>query len=176
MADALAFRISFGERDVTYVDWNTALVFDVEADEARAVLEFANVQLLEMRFLDQELDEDLEQSYQLLSSRGLTGWRPFNSPKHMLHVSTLQADAAVLYERVANALKLVGDMYLARLYRMVARRFHLEEWDNSITRKLQTIEGIYQKLAHRQENRRLETLEWIVIILIAVEIGLTLVH
>ena len=82
----------------------------------------------------------------------------------------------VLFERVTNALKLVGDMFLSRMYRTISLRFHLQEWDTGISRKLQTIEGIYQKLTDRAAARRLEALEWIVIVLIAVEILLTLMH
>jgi len=52
----------------------------------------------------------------------------------------------------------------------VSGRFHLGDWDASITRKLQTIDGIYQKLADRATARRLEALEWIIIALIGVSI------
>jgi uncharacterized Rmd1/YagE family protein len=76
----------------------------------------------------------------------------------------------VLFERVTNALKLVGDQYLSRLYNLISGRLHLRDWDTSIVRKLQTIGGIYEKLADRATARRLEVLEWIVILLIALEI------
>src|SRR5437016_4026805 len=59
---------------------------------------------------------------------------------------------------------------VARVYRLVSDRFHLAEWDASILRKLQSLESIYQKLSDEAANRRTETLEWIVIVLIAVEI------
>jgi len=76
---------------------------------------------------------------------------------------------------VTNALKLVGDQYLARVYSLASRRFHLGEWDASITRKLQTIDSIYAKMADRTASRRMEILEWIIIVLIAVSIILSLV-
>lgn len=173
MADALAATLSFGEQDVTIVDWNAALVFDPDGDEIRAVFEFANVQLLEMRFLDEQLDDALEHAYQVLAARSWRrGWLTRAFGADLEHLSTLQADGAVLFERVTNALKLIGDMYLSRLYRMVSQRFRLSEWDSGITRKLQTIDGIYQKLSDRASARRLEALEWIVILLIALEIVL----
>ena len=71
--EATNLRISFGLEDMTVVDWDAALVLDPEPDDVRTVLDFANVQLLEMRHLDQQLDEAIEQSYQLLSRR--RGWR-----------------------------------------------------------------------------------------------------
>jgi uncharacterized Rmd1/YagE family protein len=75
---------------------------------------------------------------------------------------------------VTNALKLVGDQYLARLYRMAAQRMRLPEWDASIARKLQTAESIYQRLSDQASTIRLEVLEWIIIVLIAVSILLAL--
>jgi len=69
----------------------------------------------------------------------------------------------------------VGDQYLARVYSLTSRRFHLSAWDASITRKLQTIDSIYAKMADRASSRRMEILEWIIIVLIAVSIGVSLV-
>src|SRR5213592_3231080 len=137
----------------------------------RAVLEFANVELLEMRFLDQRLDDALDESYETLSRRHY-GLRqlPGSTRATLQRVGQLQVENAVLFEGVNNALKLLGDQYLARVYRLVSERFHLAEWDASILRKLQSLESIYQKLSDEAANRRTETLEWIVIVLIAVEI------
>jgi hypothetical protein len=44
------------------------------------------------------------------------------------------------------------------------------EWDASILRKLHTLESIYTKIADWTTNRRMETLEWIIIVLIAFSI------
>jgi hypothetical protein len=71
---------------------------------------------------------------------------------------------------VSNALKVFGGEYLARIYGLAARRFRLSELDATISRKLQTIESIYQKLSDRAATVRLETLEAVVILLIAFEI------
>ena len=169
MNDALGHRISFGSDDVTLIDWDAALIADRDAEDVRAVLEFANVELLEMRYLDQQLDDALDESYDTLSRRdGL--WLPGATRADLRRIGQLQVDNAVLFEGVNNALKLLGDQYLARVYRLVSERFHLAEWDASILRKLQTLESIYQKLSDQATTRRTETLEWIVIALIAAEI------
>ena len=90
-------------------------------------------------------------------------------------LALLQLDGAILFEQVTNALKLVGEQYLARVYSLASRRFHLAEWDASITRKLQTIDGIYGKMADRAAGKRLELLEWIIIVLFAVSLALSIV-
>jgi hypothetical protein len=125
------------------------------------------VELLEMRVLDDRLDQILDESYRLVAERRtrLTGgWRGMN------RIARLQMDSALLYEGVNNAIKLVGDQYLARVYRLAAKRFHLPERDSTIERKLSTLESIYSKLQDRRSAVRLEVLEWIVIVLIFVEV------
>jgi hypothetical protein len=166
VSEATALRLSFGPGDVTVIETDAAFVYDPEAEDVRAVLELANIQLLEMRYLDQKLDETLDGAYeQLARQRG-----PRLSPPELRRLAGLQLDAAVLFEQVSNALKLIGDQYLVRVYGMAGRRFHLAEWDASIGRKLQTLESIYQKVSDRAATRRMELLEWIIIGLIAVSI------
>ena len=177
VSDAFAARISYGLEDLTIVDWNAALLIDRDGDDVRAVLEYANVELLEMRYLDRKLDRALDQAYDTLSKRA------FSLPRllgyygaDLRSVAELQVDNAVLFEGVNNTLKLLGDQYLARVYRLVNRRFHLDEWDASILRKLQTLESIYEKISDQASNRRMELLEWVIVLLIAFSIGLELVR
>ena len=91
-------------------------------------------------------------------------------------VAELQVDNAALFEGVNNTLKLFGDQYLARVYRSVNRRFHIDDWDSSILRKLQTLESIYEKISDQATNRRMEILEWVIVILIAFSIAIEFIH
>jgi hypothetical protein len=171
IADALSHRIAFGTTDITLIDWNTALLSDPEPDETRTLIEFANVQLLELRHLDAELDRILDRAYAAMveAERGVL--RALRPPVSALRaLGALQIDAATLHERVTNALKLVGDQFLSRLYSLISSRFHVADWDRAITRKLDVLDGVYQKLSDRVTARRVEVLEWIVIVLIAVEV------
>jgi len=168
--DATANRISFGKDDVAIVDWNAALLVDTEAQDVLTVLEFANVELLEMRFLDQRLDDALGLAYDRLSKRSRKWFQFRSDPSDLRDISQWQVDSAILFEGVNNVLKLLGDQYLARLYRLAAQRFHLADWDVSILRKLETLEGIYQKISDKMVSRRMEVLEWIIIFLIAISI------
>jgi len=177
--DAMCCRISYTPHDAAVIDWNAALLFLDEPIDARSILEFANVELLEMRHLDDQLDDALQASVPTLRPRkGLGAFNallPGSNTPDLDRVAELQMESSLLFENVNNALKLVGDQYLARLYRLAADRLHLPEWDTAILRKLGTLESIYQKLSGRQSTNRLELLEWIVIILIAVDLVVGLV-
>jgi len=172
--DSLACRIAFGTRDVIFVDWNASLLIGADMDDVLAVLEFANVELLEMRFLDDQLDLALGEAYGQFSHRKWRTW-PFRSRAAVLErVARLQLDSAILFEGVNNTLKLLGDPYLARVYRLAAQRLHLSDWDTSILRKLKTVESIYEKISDQQSTLRMEVLEWIIILLIAISIVVSL--
>jgi hypothetical protein len=170
VTDAMSHRISFAKDDIAIIDWNAALVVDKEAEDILNVLEFANVELLETRFLDRRLDDALALAYDRVSRRSRE-WFQFRShPSDLRDISQWQVDSAILFENVNNVLKLVGDQYLARLYRLAAERFHLPDWDAAILRKLETLERIYQKLADQVVSRRMEVLEWIIIFLFVISI------
>ena len=169
---ATATRVMRTPDDLVLLDWNAAIVLDAEPEEARAVIELANVQLLEMRFLDRRLDESLHHAYDVVSRRVL--WRPVLLPgglrEAMRHIAQRQVDSAMLFEHVSNALKLVGDQYLARVYRGAAQQFELQAWNDAIVRKIATLDSIYEKVHDRTVNARGEMLEWIVILLILFEV------
>lgn len=169
--DATTSQIAFGTQDLTLIDWNATLMIGQEMDDVRAVLEFANVELVERRFLDHQLDEALDEAYAALTQESRHGFRwPGSSDVNLRRIAGMQVDSAILFERVTNTLKLFGDQYLARVSRLASQRFHLQSWDTSILRKLDTLDNLYDKMAGQTGNRRMEILEWIIIILIAISI------
>jgi hypothetical protein len=168
IADALAIRCAYLPNEVVLVDWFAALLVGDDMEDERLVLELTVTELLELRNLDDQLDRGIDSAYSVLT-RTRTWLESLRTPADDLRqISQLQADAAVLFEGADNALKLLGDQYLARLYRQVSERFHLPQWDAAIERKLRVVDGIYEKLASNTASRRFEVLEIVIIILIAV--------
>jgi hypothetical protein len=163
--DCLGTRTSYGVKDCAVIDWNGALFFGENVEDVRAVLEFCNLEFLEMRFLDEQLDDYLEKAYGVLTT-GKKG------EADLAKIARLQVDSALLYEAVENALKLLGDQYLARVYSLASLKFHLPEWNSSIRRKLDTLDSIYQKLSDAAAQRRSEALEWVIVALILIEVAM----
>jgi hypothetical protein len=169
-ADALAYRISYGPDDVTIIDWNAAIMFDRDADDVLSVLEFANTELLELRFLDYQLDSSLDKSFELSAKPPGLRLLPGRTARNVRLISRMQLEGAILFERVSNAPKLLGDQFLARVYRLASNRFHVGEWNSSILRKLDTIEDFYKQIHDTAAGQRLELLDWIIILLFVLEI------
>ena len=177
IAEAVRLYLRYGTEDLFVADWAGAVLVDQEQEctETLRAVEFANLQLLEYRHIDDRLDQDQTRAQKLIHASVKSRW-PFwhgqDTPVRV--VGELKVEANGLFERTANVLKLVGDQYLARLYRLLATRFHLRDWERSIQRKLEVIEGVYRVLSDQGEAFRTEFLEIVVVILILIEILLAI--
>ena len=169
--EATRCTVSYGPGDLAVIDWNAAIVVDRDPADALEMLEFANVELVEMRHLDDRLDAALEEAFALTSS-ALRGRRllAVETGRHVRRIAELQVDATALFESVDNALKLFGDRWLARLHDAATRRLHIDDYERSVLRKIEALASIYGTMRDRQAQLRAEILEWIVITLIAVEL------
>jgi hypothetical protein len=177
IAEALRLHLSYSPDDLFVPDWAAAVLLDQDCGETLQAVEFANLQLLEYRHIDDRLDDSLAGAYRLihpLTHTWLPFWRNYGRPLRQL--GELKVEANGLFERTGNVLKLVGDQYLARVYRLVAGRFHLEEWEQNIQRKLEVAEGVYQVVSDQAVTGRTEFLELVVIFLILLEVLLAVFH
>jgi hypothetical protein len=177
IGEATRLSLSYAPNDLVVLDWAAGLVADRECADTLQVIEFANVQLLEFRNIDDRLDDRLEGAYRRIHRPRRRGWREiFRDPnaEAVRSIRELEIEATSLFERADNALKLIGDQYLSRVYALASARFHLGEWQQSIRRKLDTVGDVYDLLTQQASGRRLEVLEVIVILLIALEIVLAL--
>jgi uncharacterized Rmd1/YagE family protein len=64
----------------------------------------------------------------------------------------------------------VGDFYLAEIFRAAVRRFRLADWQQSVTRKLNLFTRVAELLQSELNVWRGHLLEFVVILLIAFEI------
>ncbi|MFN0084488.1 MAG: hypothetical protein ACKVX9_03795 [Blastocatellia bacterium] len=175
--DALTQSISYYETDLTLVDWNAAIIYDRDYEDTVNVLELLNVELLEARYIDARLDRRII-DYEALIRKPDKWPIPMRTPykQAIQDLAELRLESSLLNERVENALKLVGDLYLARLYSAAAQRFYLQEWDRIISRKLEIISGFYQLLNDRIHNAQSQALEVVIVVLILVELLLAFRH
>ena len=177
IVEATKFSLSYTPEDLVLLDWAAGFIADRDCADTLQVIEFANVQLLEFRHIDDRLDDRLEASYRLIRSGGrgrLWWWRSHGDA--VRRVRELEIEATSLFERADNALKLIGDHYLSRVYDLASTQFHLRGWQQSIRRKLETVGDVYDLLVQQSGEQRGEALEIVVVLLIATEILLALIR
>ena len=175
--EATRLAISYTPTDLVVLDWAAGFVADADCADTLEVIEYANVQLLEFRHIDDRLDDRLESAYRSIRPERRRRWPIRLWITHsdaVRQVRELEIEAASLFERADNALKLIGDNYLARIFELASTRFHLRGWQQSIRRKLETVGDVFDLLIQQAGGHRMEALEITVVVLIALEIALAL--
>ncbi len=177
VAEIVRTPIRYFENDLFLAEWSAAFVFDPKFRDTAEVLEFLNIQVLELRFFDRLLHEAIEGVSEELRPR----WRLF----HILHdpyevplrkLSGIRTDVSLIRERIYNALKLVGDAYLARVYEEARRKVGAEKHEGTVRDQVATLTDIYTVLNNQAAAGRAETLELIIILLIVFEIVMGLLR
>jgi hypothetical protein len=177
--DLLSPRFTYFEDDLAMLTWNAALVVEpVAADrDVQYVLEFANAQLLELRYYDAQLDRELAHMYDQVAAARL-GFRRLGRRYGRL-LSSLQtrlAEATELVERTENALKMTDDVFLARIYAAALEIFRGPTWRAGIDGKMGIMRETYAMLNDESQSGRAEFLELIIVLLILLELVLAPWH
>jgi hypothetical protein len=172
--EVLRHRISYLVDDLVVPTWNAAFVYDTEAGTQAAleIFEFANSQLLEFRYYDDLLASELERIYDELQK---PRWHNALGPRYVRAAQRLHAlfiDVNELTDKTENALKMVGDVYAARLYALAAARLGLDRWKGNVEEKLDTLDDIYRFTVDQTQMSRGHLLELIVILILVVELAL----
>jgi len=173
--DTLRSKLSYYPDDLAVGEWNVMVLIDPEPWEAIDVVENLNVQLLELRYFDALLERRLADSY------ALTGAKARRVPllnaalqRTIDDLATVRLDVESMVERVHNAFKVGGDIYLAKLHTRTSERLGLRAWEESVQRKLDVLELRYSLLIERVRTARSELLEITIVLLIVLEIVLAL--
>ena len=177
VAEIVRTPMRYFDNDLFLSEWNAAFVYDPKFQDTAEVLEFLNVQVLELRFFDRLLHEAIEGvSEELRPRRRLFHilHDPYEAPLRKL--SGIRTDVSLIRERIYDALKFVGDAYLARVYEETRRKVGAEKHEGTVRDQLATLTDIYTVLNNQAQAARAETLELIIILLIAIEIVMGLLR
>jgi hypothetical protein len=178
--EMLPNRFSYYADDLAILSWDNALIVEPSnADsDIEYILEFANAQLLELRYYDAVLDAELPKLYERIAAARKRRRRVFGAGyAHLLGtMQTLVAEITELVERAENALKVTDDVYLARIYSAALELYRGRVWRTGIDRKLTIIRDTYAMLNGEIQARRAELLEIAIIVLILFEIVLSLIQ
>jgi hypothetical protein len=177
--ELLPHRFSYYADDLAILTWDNALVIDPAPDEetdVQYVLEFANAQLLELRYYDALLDAELPRMYDRVADArgGVRGFRNRRVRELLGKMQQTVADSTEIVERVENSLKVTDDVYLARIYAAALEIFRGRVWRAGIDRKLSIIRETYAMLNDEAQAARSEALEIAIVVLIVGEIAIAL--
>ena len=173
--EVLKNRLSYLSNDLVVPTWNAAFVYDSEAGAAAAMelFEFTNSQLLEFRYYDALLDAELGRIYPELQET--SWWHNIfggGAVRAANQVHSLFIDINEITDRTDNALKIVGDIYAARVLALASARLGLARWRESVEEKLETLDDIYRFAVEQVSISRGQFLEIAVVVILVLELVL----
>ncbi len=170
-AEVLQGYMSYYPNDLIVAGWNAAFIFDTPAGAEPTIrlLEYANSQLLQFRHYDELLTRELEGVYDFVETRKgfLYGWRMRSAAARL---RTVLLDVTELTERTNNALKFVGDMFFARVYKLCAVKIGVADYQALVQEKLRTADELYDFMIEEFHQARAFLLEFIVVLILVIEL------
>lgn len=162
---ALGRCVTYSERDLVIVSERLSLIFDEDPSEALDVLELANLQAGELSFLDSRLEQTFVELYE---AEPKSGWGLFSAAQSSAaqKLNIIHLDSVIIADRVEQSFKISRDSYLSRIHYYCVEAMFLKSMIRGINRKLEVIRDVIDDIYDRQATRRMELLEWIIIILI----------
>ncbi len=169
--EVLQGYMSYYPNDLIVAGWNAAFIFDTPAggEPTIRLLEYANSQLLQFRHYDEILTRELERMYDIVETRKgpFYGWRMRSAAARL---RTMLLDVTELTERTNNALKFVGDMFFARVYKLCAVKIGVTDYQALVQEKLHTADELYDFMIEEFHQARAFLLEFIVVLILLIEL------
>ena len=168
------YTFSYSDNDLVVLSWDTALVLEPGGSmDIPDLLEFANAQLLELRVYDDMVDRELD----IINDRMIAQvppsiWKIKRYESLAARVMRTVVDLTAVTEKIDNAVKVTEDVYYSRVYTSALSLFKVRQWETSIDNKITIAARYYDMLYREISNKRTEFLEFIIVILIALEIVL----
>ena len=171
----LRHRISYLEDDLVVPTWNAAFVYDTPsgAQAALEIVEFANSQLLEFRYYDERLDDELAAIYaRLQRPRWYDQWIGSR------YTARRPAGARVVHrrqrgDRPDGERPEVHRRHLRRPSLRARRRSaRLGVWKADVEAKLKTLDDIYRFAVEQSSMSRGQFLELTIVLILVFELFL----
>jgi len=169
--------LSYSTDDRAILSWDSALLCEpASPTDIIDLIEFANVQVLELRYYDRELTRKMEKMYEDIEHADRMSQFRRSRQYHAIMADLMETYAAVseIIEKVNNLIKVTEDVYYARVYATALKVQRSSQWSESVSRKIDVIRENYSMLSDEVRIQHSNFLEWVIIILIALEFGLAI--
>jgi hypothetical protein len=170
--ELMSRRFSYYQNDGVVLNLDNALIIEPSGSmEIADIIEFANAQLLELRYYDHISGRELDSIYESISAKGaLSIWKIKKYEELAAKVMKTITELTDITEKIDTSVKVTADVYYAKIYMAALSLFRVKEWEGSIKKKLDITSNVYDMLYREIANKRIELLELAIVILILLEI------
>ena len=174
VAAAQKHTLQYTRGDAVVLGWDHAVILDEpgQYEDILDVMELANLELLEFRTYDAQLDARMQASFKAIDRL----WGPgglFRSARGTLRdISQLRVEFARLTDNLHDTGKIFGDWYTAQLHKRLHDRFHLASWERAVASKMDTLEDLFHLAQEEANHRRSLVLEVMIVVLFVLDLAL----
>lgn len=169
--------LSYTTNDLAILSWDSALLCSPDSPtDIIDLIEFANVQVLELRYYDRELTREMEKMYDDIEHADRFSAFRRSRQYHAIMAKLMETSAEIseIIEKVDNLIKVTEDVYYARVYATALKVLRSSQWSESVSRKIEVIQENYSMLSDEVRIQHSNFLEWVIIVLIALEFVLAI--
>jgi len=156
--------LSYTTDDLAILSWDSALLCSPDSPtDIIDLIEFANVQVLELRYYDRELTREMEKMYDDIEHADRLSAFRRSRQYHAIMVKLMETSAEIseIIEKVDNLIKVTEDVYYARVYATALKVLRSSQWSESVSRKIEVIQENYSMLSGRVRIQHSNFLEWV---------------
>lgn len=159
-------KFQYYEDEVIFVSWNSAICINVdEIEEISFIFKVANIQLLELRTNDYYLDELLKE---FKISRNISK----KIGKRLNEIIETRIKIQEMIESSLNLGKFFGDWYYAKIFKLISKELHLDEWRGNLFRKFSYLENLYINLFNKSISQKTYVMEVLIVLLFIIDLFL----
>jgi hypothetical protein len=170
--ELLRNTLSYAADDRAVLAWDSALLVAPEPPaDLVEVIEYAVVQVLELRYYDRLLTRQMQRMYDDIETADRFGrFRRRREYRGLLNrLMETYAEVSEVTEGIENLIRITEDVYYARVYATALRVLRADQWRASVDRKLDVVRENYRMLSDEVNREHGNFLEWVIIGLIALE-------
>jgi hypothetical protein len=176
--EALKYQFAYTPQDLTVIDWDRAVTIDtLPQEDVWGVLEYANLQLTELRYYENSLDKQLDGFYKFTKLpyyKALFGLYQITGALRRL--SNLYLDFSEEETRLNSFLRLTGDEYLSRIYSSAVKRLNIDSFQKNLKDRLADARRLYETLSLQASSLRMEVLEAAIVALFILSVILQILE
>ncbi|MGC8647731.1 MAG: hypothetical protein ACP5SA_02835 [Candidatus Micrarchaeia archaeon] len=164
-------NIVYNDDDILYVGWESAVMVDPTGmyEQELIITEIANAQLLEMRIYDSGMAKIISATERAIPS-SISLFKTGSLKRLNMQLGNFYGKTLDMLNALNDTIVGFGEWYLSRLYGLYDEAFKLSYWRESLQEKLETINNRRTFISDMLRGQRDEILEWIIILLIVVEV------
>ncbi len=127
--------LSYTTSDLAILSWDSALICDPDnPTDIIDLIEFANVQVLELRYYDQELTREMGKMYDDIEQADRLSAFRRSRKYHAIMAKQMETSAEIseISEKINNLIKVTEDVYYARVYATALKVLRSTLWSESV--------------------------------------------